>query len=151
MALKPDREEFHYDIRWYMDQTAERGGVVCLQTADSGGNPGGMNNVVTYAAAPSGRRPVGVLLYDVVDIDVSRQHVNPYRMQALIGTKVATIKDGWVNTNMIVGTENPVGGEPAYLGPSGLFSLTSTAGAAPIGQFLTSKDQDGFASVRVEI
>lgn len=40
MALKPDREEFHYDIRYYMDEVAERGGIVSLQTAGSGGYPG---------------------------------------------------------------------------------------------------------------
>jgi hypothetical protein len=152
MALKPDREEFHYDISWYMDEAAERGGVVSVSTADSGGYPGGSHSVVTYAAAPSGKFPVGVLLNDVVDYDPSRQHGNPYRMQTLIGTKVTLIKDGWVTTNMILASDTPVGGEAAYLGPSGLFSLSPTpASARPIGQFLSSKDQDGFARVRVEI
>jgi hypothetical protein len=107
MALKADREEFHYDLGWYMDEAAERGGVVCVQTADSGGYPGGNLNVVTYAAAPSGRYPVGLLLYDVVDYDASRMHGNPYRMQTLKGTKVALIKDGWVTTNMILSGDAP--------------------------------------------
>jgi hypothetical protein len=151
MALKPDREEFHYDISWYMDTPAERGGVVCVQTAGSGGYPGNAYNVVTYAANPSGRNPIGVLLYDVVNYDPSRQHGNPYRMQVLVGYKVALIKDGHVTTNMIDSGSSPVGGETAYLGASGLFSLTQATGAKPVGQFLGSKDQDGFAKVRIEI
>jgi hypothetical protein len=150
MALKADREEFHYDIRWYMDTVAERGGVVSVQTADSGGYPGGSLNVVAYAAAPSGRNPVGVLLYDVVDYDASRMHGNPYRMQTLKGYKVAVIKDGWVTTNMIVPADAPAGGEDAYLGASGLFTLATTPGKK-VGQFLSSKDADGFAAVRVQI
>lgn len=151
MALKPDREEFHYDISWYMDEAAERGGVVCVATADSGGYPGGNLNVVTYANNPSGRFPVGVLLYDVVDYDASRQHGNPYRMQAIKGSKVALIKDGWVTTDRLVPGDAPAGGEIAYLGGSGRFGLTNLAGTRPVGQFLSSKDQDGFIKVRVQI
>lgn len=151
MALKGDREEFHHDIRWFMDQPAERGGIVCVQTADSGGNPGGNNNVVAYAANPSGRYPVGLLLYDVVNIDLSRQHLNPYRMQVQMGMKVALMKDGWATTNMIVSGDNPLGGENAYLGPSGLFTLTLASGSHKVGQFLGAKDQDGFAPIRIEL
>jgi hypothetical protein len=150
MALKADREEFHHDLGWYMDEAAERGGVVCVQTADSGGYPGGNLNVVTYAAAPSGRYPVGLLLYDVVDYDASRMHGNPYRMQTLKGTKVVLIKDGWVTTNMVLSGDAPTGGEDAYLGASGLFTLAATPGKK-VGQFLSSKDADGFARVRVQI
>lgn len=151
MALKADREEFHYDISWYMDEAAERGGVVVVATADSGGYPGGANNVVTYANNPSGRYPVGLLLYDVVDYDASRTHENPYRMQALKGRKVALIKDGWVTTDRIVPGDAPTGGEDAYLGGSGKFTLTALSGTKKVGQFLSSKDADGFIKVRIHI
>lgn len=149
MALKGDREEFHHDIRWYMDEPAERGGVAVLQTAGSGGYPGHRNNVVTYAATPAGRFPIGVLLHDVVNNDLSRHQPNPYRMQAQVGTKICLQKDGWVTTNMLAPTANPVGGEAAYLGPSGLF--TTAAGTAKVGQFLGGKDEDGFAPIRIEL
>ncbi len=152
MALKPDREEFHYDIRWYMDTASERGGVVCVQTAGSGGYPGHESNVVVYAANPSGRFPIGVLMNDVVDYDPSRMHSNPYRMQVLLGSKVTLIKDGWVTTNMIVPGDTPVGGGNAYLGASGLFTTAAASGVNPkVGQWLGSKDQDGFAPVRIEL
>lgn len=149
MALKPDREEFYYDIRYYMDEVAERGGIVSLQTAGSGGYPGDNNNVVTYAANPAGRTPVGLLLYDVVDYDPTRSHGNPYRMQVLKNSKVAITKSGWGTTNMIASGINPLGGEPGYLGPSGL--ITTAAGTARVGTFLTAKDQDGFAAFQVEL
>jgi hypothetical protein len=150
MALKPDREEFHHDIRWYMGSVAERGGVVCLQTADSGGYPGAAKNTVVYAANPSGRHPIGLLLQDVVNNDLSRTHPNWYRDQVQINSKVALMKDGWVTTNM-VDSSTPVGGEAAYLGASGLFSTTQATGAPKVGQFLTSKDQDGYVAVRVQL
>lgn len=149
MALKPDREEFNHDIRYYMDTVADRGGVVVLQSAGSGGYPGDPNAVVTYAAAPSGRYPVGILLCDVVSIDLSRYHMNWYREQVPVGSKVVLARSGWYTTNMIDPASNPVGGEPAYLGPSGLFSLT--AGGPLVGQFIGAKDEDGFAPVYVEL
>lgn len=151
MALKGDREEFNYDIRWYMDEVAERGGVVCTKTAGSGGYPGHKNNTVGYEANPSGKNPVGVLLYDVVDIDLSRQHLNPYRMQAQKGSKVALIKKGFVVTNMIVSGVTPSGGEKAYLGASGLLTTTYSSGVAIVGRFDGAKDEDGFAPVSIEL
>lgn len=150
MALKPDREEFHHDIRWYMTTVAERGGIVCLQTAGSGGYPGHANNKVVYAANPSGRYPIGLLLQDVVNDDLTRTHKNWYKDTVQVNSKVALMKDGWVTTDMI-DSSTPVGGEPAYLGASGLFSTTQATGAPKVGQFLTSKDQDGYAAVRINI
>src|SRR5690242_654503 len=119
MALKPQREEFHYDIRFYMNEVAERGGMTVVSTAGSGGRVGDSNAVVTYAANPSGKTPVGVLLCDMVNLDLSRFHINFYREQVPLGYKVPLIKDGWVTTNFVLGT--PVGGDAAYLGPSGNF------------------------------
>jgi hypothetical protein len=149
MALKPDREEFHHDIRWYMNEVAERGGIAHLQTAGSGGYPGNKNALVTYAANPSGRHPIGLLLVDMVNIDLSHQHMNFYREQAPLGAKVALMKDGWCTTNMITGT--PVGGEAAYAGPSGTITPLTTYAGAKVGQFLSSKDEDGYAAVRIQI
>src|SRR4051812_19889627 len=118
MALKPDRIEnpFEHDINFYMDTPAERGGIVVLQGAGSGGYPGDPNATCVYAAAPAGRYPLGILLCDVVSIDQSRAHMNWYREQVPTGYKVILARNGLFNTNMIVPGVNPVGGEPAYLG-----------------------------------
>lgn len=157
MALKGHREEFHQDIRFYMDEVAERGGIVSLSTAGSGGRVGDSNAVVTYAANPSGKNPMGILLNDVVSLDLSRYHINFYREQVPVGYKVVIAKDGWFTTDMVLGT--PVGGEAAYLGPSGNFAtsggfVANTASGTPmvkVGQFLSKLDEDGYAAVRVEL
>lgn len=151
MALKPDRIEdpFGHDINFYMDEVAERGGVVVLQSAGSGGYPGNPNAVCTYAANPSGRYPLGMLLCDVVNLDTSKYHVNWYKEQALKNGKVILARRGQFTTNMIVPGSTPVGGETAYLGASGL--LTTSAGGPAVGQFRGSKDQDGYACVFIDL
>lgn len=151
MALKPDRIEdpFHHDINFYMDEVAERGGIAVLQSAGSGGYPGDPNSVVTYAASPAGRFPVGMLLCDVVSVDQSRYHLNWFREQVPTGYKVILGRKGLWNTDMIVPGINPVGGENAYLGASGL--LTTATGGPKVGQFRGAKDSDGFLSVYIDI
>ena len=151
MALKPDRIEnpFHHDINFYMDEAAERGGIVVLQSAGSGGYPGDANAVCTYAATPSGRFALGLLLCDVVSIDQSRYHLNWYREQVPIGYKVILGRKGQWTTNMIVPGVNPVGGEIAYVGASGL--LTTASGGPIVGQFRGAKDEDGYASVYIDL
>lgn len=149
MALKGQREEFHHDIRWYMNEVAERGGIAVVSTAGSGGRVGDPNAVVTYAANPSGKLPVGLLLCDMVSLDLSRYHINFNREQVPLGYKVVTMKDGWATTNMLTGTVTA--GTTAYLAASGLISSDQAAGAPKVGQFLSSKDEDGYAAVRIEL
>lgn len=155
MALKPDRIEdpFYHDINFYMDEAAERGGIVVVgNTTGSGGYPANPHSVCTYAAsstAPSVRFPLGILLCDVVAIDQSRQHLNWYREQVPIGYKVILSRKGMFTTNMIVPGINPVGGENAYVGASGMF--TTASGGALVGQFRGARDEDGFASIYVDI
>lgn len=153
MALKPDRIEnpYEHDINFYMDEVAERGGVVVLQSAGSGGYPGDSNSVVTYAASPAGRFPIGILLCDFVSVDQSRYHLNWYREQVPVGYKAILCRNGLFNTNMIVPGVNPVGGEPAYLGASGLLTTVPSGNGPQVGQFRDAKDEDGFASVYIRI
>jgi hypothetical protein len=152
MALKPDREELTHDISFYMDEAAERGGIATLLTAGSGGGwktvMGDTKNVVTYAATAAGKQPVGILLNDMVALEytgITRRFGQ--RDEMPVGGKCTLLRRGWVTTNKITGT--PVGGEPAYVGPSGTITPTSASGVAQIGQFLGSKDEDGYARVSV--
>lgn len=153
MALKPDRIEdpFHHDINHYMDEVAERGGVASIQTAGSGGYPGDANSVCTYAASPATRHPLGVLMCDVVNVDLSRYHLNWYREQVPVGYKVILLRKGMVTTNMLVPGITPAGGEPAYLGPSGLFAIVASGNGPQVGTFRNSKDEDGYVSVYIDI
>lgn len=153
MALKPDREELAHDISFYCNEVAERGGIATVLTAGSGGGwktvMGDVRNVVTYAAAPSGAKPAGILLNDQVAVNTRTGYTARYghRDEMPTGAKCTLLRRGWVTTNKIAGT--PVGGETAYVGASGLISPTQATGAIAIGQFLGSKDEDGYARVSV--
>lgn len=153
MALKPDREELAHDISWYMDEVAERGGIATMLTAGSGGawktTQGDTFNVVTYAAAPtSGTRPIGLLLNDMVTIDAGLGMTLRFgqKDEMPVGGKCCLLRRGWVTTNKILGT--PVGGEPAYVGPSGLIAVAATT-TVKVGQFLGSLDEDGYGRVSI--
>lgn len=153
MALKSDRVESYTDISFFCnDATAERGGVVVHATGTSGSGVAmdDPNAVVTYAASASGRVPAGLLLNDVVDLDLTRQHINWYRDEVQTGGKVTLLRQGQVTTNMIVNGVQPVPGSGAYLGANGKLTTATTPGAR-VGTFLSAKDSDGFAKVDINL
>jgi hypothetical protein len=148
MALKPDRIEHLTDISFFMNTTAERGGVVSFVSGGVGVSMDDADAVVAYATAASGNVPAGVLLNDVVNLDLTRQHINWHKDEVQVGGKVTLLRVGQVTTNLING--NPSAGNAAYVGPSGTISTTST-NAVKIGTFLSGKDADGYAKVSVNI
>lgn len=150
MALKPDRVELLTDVSFFMNTTATRGGVVSAVTAGSGVSMDDASAVVAYAAAVSGSKPLGILLNDVVDLDLTRQHINWYKDEVQKGGKVTLLRQGQVTTNMIVASANPSAGDDAYVGVSGLVGTSST-NSVKIGQFLSAKDADGYAKVSVNL
>jgi hypothetical protein len=150
MALKPDRIELLTNVSFFMNTTAERGGVVSAVTSGSGVSMDDALAVVGYAAAASGALPVGVLLNDVVNLDLTRQHINWHRDEVQVGGKVVVLRNGEVVTNMLVSGVTPNAGDAAYVGVSGLIGTSST-NAAKVGQFLSKKDADGYARVSVNI
>lgn len=150
MALKPDRIELLTDISFFMNTTAERGGVVSAVTMGSGVSMDDANAVVAYAAVASGARPVGVLLNDVVNLDLTRQHINWHKDEVQVGGKVTVLRNGQVTTNKLVASITPSAGAPAYVGASGLIGTSST-NAVQVGQFLSGVDADGYAKVSINI
>ena len=150
MALKPDRVELLTDVSFFMNTTASRGGVVSVVTTGSGVSMDSASAVVGYAATVSGSKPVGILLNDVVDLDLTRQHINWYKDEMQKGGKVTVLRQGQVTTNMIVGSATPAAGDDAYVGVSGLIGTSST-NSVKIGQFLSAKDTDGYAKVSVNL
>jgi hypothetical protein len=152
MALKPDRIELLTDISFFMTTTAERGGVVSAVTSTTGVGVSmdDANAVVAYAAVASGAKPVGVLLNDVVNLDLTRQHINWHKDEVQVGGKVTLLRNGQVTTNMLVAGITPSAGTDAYVGASGLIG-TSSSNAVKVGQFLSGKDTDGYAKVSVNL
>jgi hypothetical protein len=149
MALKPDRIEQLTDISFFMNTVAERGGVVSAVTTGSGVAMDSSAAVVAYAANPSGAKPLGVLLNDVVNIDLTRQHINWHKDEMQLGGKVTLLRNGQVTTNLVAGS--PTAGADAYVAASGYISTVQATGAVKIGQFLSATDTDGYAKVSVNL
>lgn len=149
MALKKDRYELDTDISFFMNETAERGVVVSVSTAGSGAAMDSSVAVATVAAEASGAYPLGVLLNDVVNLDLTRQHINYYKNEVQQGGKVTILRKGFVVTDQISGS--PTAGATAYLADSGKIASTQDGTAVAIGQFLSTKDADGYAKVSINI
>lgn len=149
MALKPHRNYVADTIEFFMDEVAERGGFVVLSTVGSGEALDQGEALVTYATAPSGKLPVGCLMQDMVNKDLSQTHINYYKSEVQKGGKVNIMTQGTVVTNMIYPGVTPTVNKGAYLTTSGLLTSTDTnTNASPIvGVWLSSKDADGYAKV----
>lgn len=146
----PDRSyEYGSDVNFYMNSVAERGGVVSLVTGGSGAAVDNSLALVIYRSTSSGGAPVGILMNDVVDVDLTRYHLNPFKDEVLKGSKVNLRTWGEVVTNMIKSGDSPAAGDKAYLAPDGRITKTNTGAAdSPrIGNFKSSKDQNGYARV----
>jgi hypothetical protein len=156
MALRPDRDYAEVtDISNFWSEVAaqntqEKGGIACVETAGSGVALDDVTNVVQYADSASGAVPKGVLLQDVnPPMSTTRDFKNFANMEVRPGEKVTLLRKGWLVTDMIDGT--PVVGGGAYVGSSGLISATSGTASARIGRWETTLDADGFAKVYIDI
>ncbi len=157
MALKGARHEFYTDIQWFMNEVAERGGIACISTAGSGASLDQAANLLTYSASTSGAIPYGLLLCDMVNLDLTRQHLNWHKDEVQKGGKVVVGRKGWWTTNLIVGT--PAKGDYAILQSSGYVAPLSAANyqnnaynkaANPVvGQFQSTLDEDGYAELNM--
>ena len=149
MALKGDRYVELADISWNMNEVATRGGIVSMSTGGSGAALDQAAALCTYAANQSGKVPLGLLLGDMVNYDLTRQHINWQKDEVQQGGKVPVMIRGWAVTNFYVGT--PTIGQNAYLGPSGYMTtvLTNIANNPMVGRFESVPDQDSYVKVRI--
>ena len=156
MALKSDRNELQTDISFFMNEAATRGGVVSMSTGGSGAAMDQGAALVTYTAA-SGKAPLGILLNDMVDLDLTRQHINQHKDEIQKGGKVTILRKGYVVTSNISCATGPAAGEPAFITFSGNIAnsgtITDHSGTAntPIGIFLSSKDEDDYAKIEIDL
>ena len=140
-----------------MNEAATRGGVAVISTGGSGASLDNGSALVTYAAAPSGKVPVGLLMNDMVNIDLTRQHLNQHKDEVQKGGKVTLLTKGWVVTSNIEGTD-PNAGDVAYLAHSGNLASSNIGGDSTIGgarlvvgRFLSDIDEDGYAKVFIDL
>lgn len=146
MALKPDRVEHLTDLSFFMDETATRGQIVTHSSDGSGASMDDANAKVIVATG-TGDNPAGLLLNDVVDIDLTRQHINFAKDEVQKGGKVLLLRRGTVVTDNVAGT--PAAGAKAYFTADA--KITSAAGSVQIGRFLSAEDADGYAKVEINI
>ena len=156
MALKSDRNELQTDISFFMNETATRGGVVSMSTGGSGAAMDQGAALVTYTAA-SGKAPMGILLNDMVNLDLTRQHINQHKDEVQKGGKVTILRKGYVVTNNLSCQTAAAAGDVAYvqfdgtIANSGCVSDHSGRAGSSIGTFLSSIDQDGYAKVEINL
>jgi hypothetical protein len=157
MALKTDRYEESTDISYFYNAgTATRGGVVCHSVLSASGaalDQG--DNQVAYTTAAATSVPVGILLNDVVNKDLTRTHLNFYKDEIQQGGKVTVMTRGWVVTDNVDGTPSP--GDMAYASNAVAGNISTTAddaqasGNLAIGRFMSAPDADGYCKVYVNL
>jgi len=155
MALKSDRYELQTDVSFFYNAgTATRGGVVVHDTtAGSGAAMDQGVNLVRYSAVTAASRPVGLLLNDVVNKDLTRTHLNQHKDEIQKGGKVTVLRKGYVVTNNVTGT--PAAGDTAFACHVTAGNVRNdspgSSGNLVVGRFLSSKDEDGYAKVEVNL
>ena len=151
MALRPDRNEHLTDLSFFMNETAERGIIVVHSTGGSGAAMDDSNaKVIAPATTVSGKNPAGLLLNDVVNLDLTRQHINFHKDEVQQGNKVLLLRRGTVVTAQFSGT--PTVGAKAYFVVGGTISASNQDSVSTqVGRFLSVKDADGYAKVEINI
>ena len=149
MALKPDRIELADGsrIKYFMNVVAERGIVVNL-TSPGGEGMDDPTALVEIPTGPSGN-PAGVLMNDVVNLNLTRQHINWHQDEVQVGNKVDLLVRGVVRTNMLKSGDTPAAGDPAHYDANGEFTTTTTSDK--VGRFISEADADGYVEVEVNI
>ena len=149
MALKPDRVEHLTDLSFFMNETATRGQIVTHSTDGSGASMDDSSAVVIVATG-SGDLPAGLLLNDVVSLDLTRQHINFAKDEVQKGSKVLLLRRGTVVTDNLAGTA-AAGAKAYYNNSAQITSVGGGANTTQIGRFLSKEDADGYAKVEINI
>jgi hypothetical protein len=157
MALKPDRVEHLTDLSFFMNETGERGIIVTFDVVAGGASGAGMDDSKALVKTPTGQvgadfqKPAGLLLNDVVNLDLTRQHINYHKDEVQKGGKVLLLKRGTVVTNAVSGTPTKANlGASLYFTEDGQLQVGSN-GSSVVGRLLSIKDADGYAKVDIDI
>ena len=101
MALKSDRFELQTDISFFYNAgTATRGCVVAH--GGTAGSGAAMDQGANLAVKSTSAVPIGILLNDVVNKDLTRTHLNQHKDEVQKGGKVTILRKGYVVTNVVM-------------------------------------------------
>jgi hypothetical protein len=153
MALKTDRIHIDSRVDYFMTHTASRGGIVVVQNAGSGAAMDQAAQRAEYATAASGTSPIGVLMCEVVNLDLTRQKMNVHKEEVQQGGKVTVWNKCQVTTDYLASGITVTAGQHAYLGAEGRITNVNTGAAASpkVGTFESRKDEAGFAKVSINL
>jgi hypothetical protein len=156
MALKPDRNHVESEIGYFCNDVVNRGVILIFGSSGSGVS---LDQTQAIASLPGpdiapatgvvNPKPLGVLMNDMVNVDLTHFHMNFYKDVMPVGGKCTIWKRGWVVTDQVRAGITPVAGDLAYLAPSG--QITNVAGTARVGSFLSAKDEKGFVKFEVNL
>ena len=157
MALKPDRVEHLTDLSFFMNETGDRGVIVTFDVSNGGASGAAMDNSKALVRTPTGtvgadfQKPAGLLLNDVVNLDLTRQHINYHKDEVQKGSKVLLLKRGTVVTNCVSGTPTAANvGASLYFNQDGFLTVSNTSSTV-VGRLLSIKDADGYAKVDIDV
>ena len=149
MALRPTRNEFLTDLSFFMNETSERG-VMCVASTQGSGAAMDQSEAAVKVASAVGDKPVGLLLNDVVDLDLTRQHINYDQDEMQKGGKVLLLRAGFVVTDQISGAIT-LGDAVHFVDDGRICSAAASSHSAQVGRWLSKKDSDGYAKLQINI
>lgn len=149
MSLKPDRIRTEEDLSFYMNEVGEAGQVVVIADVGTGAAMDDVDQTVEITATVANADVAGILMQDVVDIDLTKHHLNRHDGSVQKGGKVTVLRRGQITTDKIDNTVTAAG--PAYLAAGGLLSTTQASNAPQVGYFVSAQDADGFVRVSVSL
>lgn len=138
---------------YVLNRAAEPGTVVVAS-----GTAGLVDVVGAEQIGASGINPIGVLLNTRESFDYSKELERVQYDTDDIGTVVALLRRGELDTNLVVanGGVAIAPGQPAYLAPNGQIGNARLGPSGQeedqrVGQFMSAVDADGYAKVRIEL
>jgi hypothetical protein len=152
MALKPDRYHVESEIGYYCNDVVNRGVILGFGSSGSGA---ALDQTQAIASLPganvSGVKPLGMLMNDMVSLDLTKFHLNYYKDVMPVGGKCTLWKKGWVVTDQVLPGNTPVAGDTAFLAASGTVANIVTNFGLQVGKFLSAKDEKGFVKLEVNL
>jgi len=149
MALKSDRYELQTDISFFYNEAATTRGCLVGHGATAG-TGAAMDQGAALCKKDKTAVPLGILLNDVVDKDLTRTHLNQHKDEVQKGGKVTILRKGYVVTNNVTNVADVDAGEVAYRCDDVDGNIASS-GTVAVGRFLSAKDADNYVKVEVNL
>lgn len=130
-----------FNDNYFMNYVAQKGTVLAFDKRDN------KNGWVSAKHWDGSGTPIGVLVTDVVNMDLTKNHLAFHADQVQLGGKIRIITQGKLLVRFGKGLRLPVG-QPMYVDPKTGF-LTWKALSVQVGKLRRPQDADGHCLVEV--